>query len=101
MRGRGPGVLPVVPHEQDVQVEWVEDQLDASAGQCRVDLVPVAVQGDDGGLGHGPPFGPAERLGQVRLGRERERAAGLPPAQRRLPGLRIFPGRGRPSRPMR
>src|SRR5260370_38463222 len=65
MRGRGPGVLPVAPDEQHGQVEWVEDQLHAPAGQRRAGLVLVPVQGHQGRLGHGPPFGPAERLTQV------------------------------------
>ena len=91
VRGRGPGVLAVAPDEQDGQVERVEDQFHAPAGERRVDLVLVAVQGDQGRLGHGPPFRPAERLSQVRLGRGRERAAGFPPGQRRLPGLRMLP----------
>ena len=91
VRGRGPGVLSVAPDEQDGQVEWVEDELHAPAGQRRVDLVLVSVQGNQGRLGDGPPFGPAERLGQVRAGGERERAAGFPAGQRRLPGLRMLP----------
>ncbi len=91
VRGRGPGILSVAPYEQDVQVEWVEDELHAPAGQRRVDLVLVSVQGNQGRLGDGPPFGPAERLGQIRFGWERERAAGFPAGQRRLPGLRMLP----------
>src|SRR6266702_8601904 len=91
MRGRGPGVLAAVPDEQHGQVEWVEDQLHAPAGEHRAGLVLVPVQGDQGRLGHGPPFGPAERLSQVPAGGERERAAGFPPGQRRLPGLRMLP----------
>ena len=58
----------------------------------RVDLVAVAVHGHGRGLGDGPPFGPAERLGQVRGGGDGERAAGFPPGQRRLPGLGMRPG---------
>src|SRR5437868_14870247 len=91
MRGRGPGVLAVAPDEQHGQVEWVEDELDAPAGERRVDLVLVSVQGDQGRLGDGPPFGPAERLSQVPVGGERDRAAGFPPGQWRLPGLRVLP----------
>ena len=49
------------------------------------------MQGDQGSLGDGPPFGPAERLSQVRAGGERERAAGFPPGQWRLPGLGMLP----------
>src|SRR6516164_8622566 len=49
MRGGGPAILPVVPHEQDGQVEWVEDQLHAPSGQRRVNLVPVPVHGHYGG----------------------------------------------------
>src|SRR5215472_3807996 len=41
VRGRGPGVLAVAPDEQDGQVERVEDQFHAPAGERRVDLVPV------------------------------------------------------------
>src|SRR5579859_3947695 len=74
MRGRGPGVLAAAPDGQHGQVERVEDQLHAPAGERRVDLVLVPVQGDQGRLGHGPPFGPAERLSQVRVCRTRERA---------------------------
>ncbi len=91
VRHRLPGGSAVVVHGDVGQVERVEHQLHPGPGQRRVDLVEVAVQGDGGGLGHGAPLTPAERLGQ-QPGRGRcGRPGGQEPGQRRHPGLRMHP----------
>src|SRR5512135_3526705 len=63
-RDGGPGGLPAGPDLDAGQVERVEDQLDVPPGEPGVDLVGVAVQGHQGGLGRPAPLGPQERLAQ-------------------------------------
>jgi hypothetical protein len=85
-------VVAAVGADPDVgQVERVKDQLDLGSDQQRVDLIAVAVQPDDRGLGHGAVLRPSKRLGQVGRRRNRERAPGQPPGERRLPGLGVHP----------
>ena len=88
-RHRQPGVTAVEANLDLRQLQRVEDQLHPPAGEPRVDLVGVAVQPDRAGLRDGPPFRPAERFAQRALGRQRRRARGEEPLQRRLPGLRV------------
>src|SRR5450756_962283 len=50
----------VVAHVDVGEVERVEHQLHPGPGQCRVDLVEVAVQADRRGRGDGAPFPPSD-----------------------------------------
>jgi hypothetical protein len=89
VRQRPAGVSAAQAHLQAGQVEGVEDQLDTAADQGGVDLVAVAVQAHQGGLGHGAVLRPQERLGQIGRDRDGEGAAGHPPGQGRLSGLGV------------
>ena len=71
------------------EVERVEHQLDPVPDQQRVDLVGVALQRHQRGLGHRAVGFPEERLGQRGRGGQRERAAGVPARERRVPGLGV------------
>jgi len=68
LRDREP-VGPAVPPDLDAgEVERVEDQFDAAAGQNRVGLVDAAEQLHGGGLGGDDPLlGPQERIAQLGL----------------------------------
>ncbi len=52
-RQRRARVGSVEADPQEGQVEWVEHELDLPPDQGGVDLVAVAVQGDEGGFGDG------------------------------------------------
>jgi hypothetical protein len=89
VRDRGAGRDPAQPDLDAGEVERVEHQLDPAPDQQRVDLVGVALQRHQRGLGDGALFFPEERFGQRVGGRQRKRAAGLPARQRRLAGLGV------------
>ena len=72
-----------------LHVEGVEDDFDTRPDQGGVDLEGVAVQGDRRRLGHRAGLGPQERLMQRGRGRQRRRAGGEQPVDRRLAGLGV------------
>lgn len=86
---RGAGGDAAEPDLDGGQVERVEDQLDLTTIQDRVDLVGVALQRDERGLGDRAVFFPEEGLGQSVRGGQPDRAAGPPAREGGLPGLGV------------
>ena len=89
VRDRGAGRDTAQPDLDAGEVERVEHQLDAAPDQQRVDLVGVALQRHQRGLGDGALFFPEERLGQRVGARDRERAGGAPAGERGRCGLGV------------
>ena len=84
--------LAVVTDLDAGEIERVEDQLDPTADKGRVHLVAVALEGDDGGLGHLACRRPQERLTQQFRTRDLRRGlAGGEPLERALTGLGVHP----------
>ena len=90
VRDRRPGPDTADSDRDRGQVERVEHQLDPAPDEARVDLIGVALQRHQRGLGHGALCFPEERLRERGRGGQRERAAGVPARQRRGPGLGVL-----------